>query len=50
MLKKKKEQLEQLLKQYNSLQQTLQQLQQEILKTQGGIDVLEEQEKLKKEK
>jgi len=50
MIKQKKEQLQKLVNQFNQLQKTIQQLSQEILKVQGGIEVLEEQEKLKKGK
>ena len=48
-LQQKKQELEQLLKQHNLLQQQLQQLGQVILKKQGGIEVLEELKKEDKE-
>lgn len=57
MLEQKKEIEKKLVDKYNQDQQQIQQLQQnlntlgqQILKLQGGIEVLEEQEKLKKEK
>ena len=44
-LKEKKEELKRLLVEYNNYQKTLQELSQRILKTQGIVEFLEEQEK-----
>jgi len=44
-LQQKKEELQQLIQKYNEVQQTLNQIGQQILKVQGSIETLEELEK-----
>jgi len=47
-LEQKKQELQLLVQQYNILQQELQQIANQVVKIQGAIEVLEEQEKEKK--
>lgn len=50
MLKQKQEELKKLNEQFNQLQRTIQEVANQILKTQGAVDVLTQLEKDRKEK